>query len=57
MSEKPVHMAGKTRGDGAVSPRCAKVPRPIDLKRETWTLRPEAVTCPQCLALLQPTKP
>lgn len=48
---KTVHMAGKTRGDGAVSARCFAKPRPIDLKVATWTFRPEAVTCPKCIAL------
>ncbi len=53
---KKVHMAGKTRGDGAVSALCAKVPRAINLKQATWTLRPEAVTCQACLLLLRVEK-
>lgn len=53
--EKIVHRAGKTRPDGAVSAQCFAKPRPIDLKRATWTLRREAVTCPKCRALSEAT--
>jgi hypothetical protein len=52
-AEKPVHMAAKVAPDGRVSPLCAARPRAIDLRRATWTLRPEAVTCPRCLAALK----
>jgi hypothetical protein len=48
------HMAKLLRSDGkAVSPLCAEKPRRINLSRELWTIRPEAVTCKRCLAILQ----
>ena len=50
-AEKIYHRAGKIRPDGAVSARCFKRPRPIDLSKASWTFRPEAVTCPKCIAL------
>lgn len=43
------HMADKIREDGAVSAVCFMTPRPIDMKRSTWTIRAEAVTCPKCI--------
>jgi hypothetical protein len=49
---RPVHMAAKVRSDGGVSPLCAVRPRSIDVRRATWTLQPDAVTCPRCLARL-----
>lgn len=50
---KPVHMAGKMRDDGAVSAKCFNKPRPIDLSKASWTLRPEAVTCKRCIAIAE----
>jgi hypothetical protein len=50
-SRKVYHMAGKVRIDGAVSPLCATKPRVLNLRRELWTLRWEAVTCAACLKL------
>jgi hypothetical protein len=48
------HMAALTDGKGNVLPLCANPPRKLNLKRhQLWTLRPEAVTCPKCLALLK----
>lgn len=52
-SHKTVHKASLVREDGAVSPLCAKSPRPIDLSRATWTLREEAVTCKRCGSILR----
>lgn len=47
------HMAHLVREDGAVSAFCSPDPyRPIDLRRATWTNRPEAVTCRKCLRML-----
>ncbi len=46
------HLADKTRPDGAVSAACFASPRAIDMKRATWTLRSEAVTCPKCRAII-----
>jgi hypothetical protein len=43
---KVIHLAGMMRDDGAVSAACSPKPRPIDLRRATWTIRRDAVTCP-----------
>lgn len=53
LPSKPVHMADKIRPDGAVSAKCYPRPRKIDLSRATWTLRPEAVTCAKCKAVME----
>lgn len=42
------HLAAMLAEDGSVSPACASEPRAINLAKETWTLRPEAVTCQAC---------
>lgn len=47
---KPVHMAKMFNQHGGASPVCADKPRAINLKRATWTIRWEAVTCEKCLA-------
>ncbi len=47
---KIIHRAAKIAGDGRVSPLCAEKPRAINLKRATWTLQPDVVTCPKCRA-------
>ena len=49
---KTIHMAGKVRGDGAMSAACYRTPRPIDLAVSAWTLRADAVTCPKCRRVL-----
>lgn len=49
---KPIHRAKHMTGDGRVSPLCATIPRAINLKIATWTLRDDAVTCPKCLKRL-----
>lgn len=39
---------------GQVSALCFEIPHAIDLtKRQTWTLRDEAVTCTRCLAVIK----
>ena len=48
---KKVHMGHLVSDKGDVSPLCAKRPRKINLKRETWTLVKKFVTCRECLAL------
>jgi hypothetical protein len=48
---KPYHMAHLFSSGGDVSPLCAAKPRRLNLRRETWTIRWEAVTCPRCLKL------
>ncbi len=49
---RPYHKAHLVSAKGDVSPLCAARPRKIDLRRELWTLRDEAVTCKRCLAAL-----
>ncbi len=51
---KKYHMAKLFSDNGDVSPVCAERPRKINLKRETWTFRWEAVTCKKCLAKRPP---
>lgn len=52
LKPKKVHLADKIASTGAVSPKCARTPRAINLKRESWTLRKQAVTCKGCLAAI-----
>jgi hypothetical protein len=49
--DKVYHKAALMKPQGQVSPVCAKKPRALNLNRELWTLRWEAVTCKKCLAL------
>jgi hypothetical protein len=48
---RKVHRADKVAENGGVSALCFKRPRAIDLSRASWTIRPEAVTCPRCKKL------
>lgn len=50
------HFGDKIREDGSVSALCFKVPKPVDLRRASWTIRAEAVTCPQCRKMLRKGK-
>ena len=49
---KPYHMAHLYSQKGDVSPLCAVKPRKLNLDRELWTIRKEAVTCKKCLKKL-----
>lgn len=49
---KPIHMAALISRTGGISPLCAPTPRRINLKRASWTIRAEAVTCARCRAKL-----
>ena len=49
---KLYHMADKISPSGGMSALCFAVPRPINLKSASWTLRPTAVTCPKCKRIL-----
>lgn len=53
---KPIHMAAKMSELG-VSALCSLMPRPINLRRASWTNRSEAVTCTRCLAALRSHDP
>ena len=46
------HRGDKIDQKGRVSALCFPRPRVIDMKRATWVMRDEAVTCPKCLALI-----
>jgi hypothetical protein len=46
---KTVHRAALCNESGDVTSRCAPM-RVVNLKRATWTIRDEAVTCARCLA-------
>ena len=45
---KVVHMAAKVNAQGGISPYCYAVPRALNLKQATWTMRPDDVTCARC---------
>lgn len=47
---KIYHMAAKINEAGNVSALCYARPRAIDLRKASWTIRPEAVTCRKCRA-------
>ncbi len=42
--------------DAGVSALCFKRPHPIDLRRESWTLRDDGATCPKCRAIIAARK-
>ena len=46
------HLANKINPKGGVSALCFANPRAIDMKRATWVMNNDAVTCPKCLALI-----
>jgi len=50
---KRVHRANFINDEGGVSALCSATPKPIDLRRATWTNRDDAVTCPRCKFLLK----
>lgn len=50
---KIYHRAKLISNNGDVSPLCAKIPRKLDLAKELWTNRDEAVTCPKCLEIIR----
>lgn len=52
MKRKIYHKAAKINGNGDVSALCYAKPRAINLSKASWTIRPEAVTCPKCRAAL-----
>ncbi len=47
-----IHRAAKINSSGDVSALCFSRPRAIDMKRASWVLRDETVTCPRCLSLI-----
>ena len=51
-TRKTYHFARLMDRAGNVSPICADPPRKINLTKETWTIRKQAVTCKQCRTLL-----
>lgn len=53
LRKKLYHYAGKVREDGAISALCYTTPHPINLKRSSWTLSEDYVTCPRCRKTLR----
>lgn len=52
--KKKYHLAKLFTQRGHVSPLCARIqPRKLDLKKELWTIRPEAVTCKKCMRIIK----
>lgn len=49
---KLIHSARLVSRDGDISPLCARNPRKLDLRKESWTTDPKAVTCQKCKAML-----
>ena len=50
---KRIHKAAQVNPSGQVSALCYKTPRAINLRRESWTLLDDAVTCKRCRAILK----
>lgn len=46
------HRGDKINQRGGVSALCFSKPRAIDMKRATWVMNDDAVTCPKCRALI-----
>jgi hypothetical protein len=46
------HRGDKIDRRGRVSALCFPKPRAIDMKRATWVMSDDAVTCPKCRALI-----
>jgi hypothetical protein len=44
-----VHLGRFITVNGGVSAYCFRTPHSIDLRKGTWTNRPEAATCKKCL--------
>jgi hypothetical protein len=57
VNSKVYHYADKADSQGGVSALCYAKPRRIDLNRASWTIRPDAVTCPKCRAKLADKAP
>ncbi len=51
---KIIHKAKLISRNGDVSPLCANKPRKLNLAKESWTNRNDAVTCEKCKAKLTP---
>lgn len=49
---KIYHKAKMHDGKGNVSPLCAKTPRKLNLKRNSWTIIDADVTCGKCRKIL-----
>lgn len=47
------HRGDKVNPAGGVSALCFSTPKPINMKRESWTTSDAGVTCPKCRALIE----
>lgn len=45
---KVVHLGAMVDPDGNASALCYRRPRPIDLRKASWTLADDLVSCPRC---------
>ena len=57
--EKIYHKAALfyNKRSGGVSALCFDVPKKINLKKELWTFRDEAVTCTKCKICIEHKRP
>lgn len=46
------HRGDQIDARGRVSALCFQTPRAINMKRATWVMTDDGVTCPKCLALI-----
>ena len=47
------HRGDKINANGGVSALCFPKPHAMDMKRATWVMSDDAVTCPKCRALIE----
>jgi hypothetical protein len=52
-SKRVFHLARMIDGRGEVSALCFSRPRAINLRRASWVLSPNRVTCPKCKRIIR----
>lgn len=50
--KRKIHKAKYIAPNGDVSPLCAKTPKAINMKLESWVNQNEGVTCDKCLKII-----
>lgn len=50
------HKGDKINSKGGVSALCFDRPRAINMKKATWVMGDDGVTCPKCLAIMRLAK-
>ncbi len=48
-----IHMAAKVNANGDMSALCSPTPRPINMRRASWSLQSRFVTCRKCARILR----